>query len=260
LGEAFATLAPAIGQVFFVGDGLTGTATGTAQQFRAPAGATRLYLGFADGYRFVGAPGYYGDDSGRMSLVVRGAASAVTAPVLGRSANAKAVSGTVRVKAPGGGFVPLAQAGQIPVGSIVDTTRGVVALTTATARAGVVQTGQFRSGVFQLLQAPAQRGLTELRLVTDRAACGAGQGGRAKVAARRKLSSQVLNLLRADAKGRFRTRGRYSSATVRGTSWDTSDRCDGTLTSVRRGSVTVQDLRRAKTVIVRSGQRYLAQP
>jgi ferric-dicitrate binding protein FerR (iron transport regulator) len=70
----------------------------------------------------------------------------------------------------------------------------------------------------------------------------------------------VLNLLRADAKGRFRTRGRYSSATVRGTGWDTSDRCDGTLTSVRRGSVTVQDLRRAKTVIVRSGQRYLAQP
>jgi hypothetical protein len=260
LGEAFSTLAPAIGQVFFVGDGLTGTATGTPQQFRAPAGATRLFLGFADGYRFVGAPGYYGDDSGQVSLIVKGSAGGGTAPVFGKSANAKAVSGTVRVKAPGGGFVPLAQAGQIPIGSIVDTTHGVVALTTATGHTGVVQTGQFRSGIFQLLQAPAQRGLTELRLITDRAPCAAGPGGQARVAAKRKLSSQVLNLLRADAKGRFRTRGAYSSATVRGTSWDTSDRCDGTLTSVRRGIVTVRDLKRAKTVTLRAGQRYLAQP
>jgi len=31
--------------------------------------------------------------------------------------------------------------------------------------------------------------------------------------------------------GRFRTRGRYSSATVRGTDWTVTDRCDGTLTT-----------------------------
>ena len=33
-------------------------------------------------------------------------------------------------------------------------------------------------------------------------------------------------------KGRFRTRGRYSSGTVRGTNWITTDYCDGTDTRV----------------------------
>ena len=58
--------------------------------------------------------------------------------------------------------------------------------------------------------------------------------------------------------GRFRTRGRYSAGTVRGTVWDTSDRCDGTLTVVRRGSVRVQDFSKRRTITVRAGQSYLA--
>ena len=36
------------------------------------------------------------------------------------------------------------------------------------------------------------------------------------------------------------------------------DRCDGTLTVVHRGVVSVHDLRRRKTVTVRAGHRYLA--
>jgi hypothetical protein len=68
----------------------------------------------------------------------------------------------------------------------------------------------------------------------------------------------VLQLLRASAHGRFRTRGRYSAATVRGTAWTTSDRCDGTLTSVRRGTVLVTDLVRRVSVTVHAGHRYLA--
>ena len=61
-----------------------------------------------------------------------------------------------------------------------------------------------------------------------------------------------------DGKGRFRTSGRFSSATVRGTRWVVSDRCDGTLTRVVRGSVTVRDGVRNKTVVVRAGGQYLA--
>ena len=59
-------------------------------------------------------------------------------------------------------------------------------------------------------------------------------------------------------KGSFRTRGRRAVATVRGTTWIVSDRCEGTLTSVKEGVVAVRDLVRRKTVIVRGGKRYLA--
>lgn len=54
-GLNFASLAPLIGQIFFIGDGLTsdsyaGGPSGAAQQFIVPNGATRLYLGTSDGY------------------------------------------------------------------------------------------------------------------------------------------------------------------------------------------------------------------
>jgi large repetitive protein len=43
------TVAPQLRQVFFIGDGRTGTGSGTAQQFVVPAGATRLFLASSDG-------------------------------------------------------------------------------------------------------------------------------------------------------------------------------------------------------------------
>ena len=57
--------APLLQQVFFIGDGVT--SAGQIQRFRVPDGATRLYLGYADAYGFVGAPGYYADNSGALS-------------------------------------------------------------------------------------------------------------------------------------------------------------------------------------------------
>ena len=61
-----------------------------------------------------------------------------------------------------------------------------------------------------------------------------------------------------DGKGRFRTKGEFSSATVRGTRWLVEDRCDGTLTRVTKGKVAVRDFVRKRTVIVRAGKQYLA--
>jgi hypothetical protein len=61
-----------------------------------------------------------------------------------------------------------------------------------------------------------------------------------------------------DTHGKFRTRGGQSVATVRGTSWYVEDRCDGTLTRVSKGSVSVHDLGRRRSVIVRAGDSYLA--
>ena len=59
-------------------------------------------------------------------------------------------------------------------------------------------------------------------------------------------------------KGRFRTRGRYSSGTVRGTSWITEDFCDGTRTRVFVGVVQVYDFVTKQTVAVKAGQSYFA--
>jgi ferric-dicitrate binding protein FerR (iron transport regulator) len=77
-------------------------------------------------------------------------------------------------------------------------------------------------------------------------------------AAHARPSQRLLGLLRGNAAGRFRTTGRFAAATVRGTDWGVRDRCDGTLTVVRTGTVTVRDLRLGKTVLVHAGQSYLA--
>ena len=61
-----------------------------------------------------------------------------------------------------------------------------------------------------------------------------------------------------NGKGAFRTRGRYASATVRGTIWLTEDRCTTTLIRVRSGRVDVFDLVRRRHVTVRAGQSYVA--
>jgi hypothetical protein len=61
-GIEFARLEPQIGQVFFIGDGAT--STGARQNFVAPAGATRLFIGLVDGSFFFGPPTCYADNVG----------------------------------------------------------------------------------------------------------------------------------------------------------------------------------------------------
>ena len=194
-------------------------------------------------------------------------------PTLGRLTNVAPVRGTVFVAVPaptaGSGaarasqkglmFVPLREARQIPVGSFLDTRTGTVRLRSAADSRGRTQTGDFASGLFQVLQSRRRsaRGLTDLVLKGGsfaRSRCTLGRRT-AAAAARRRLSRRRVRRLRSNARGRFRTRGRYSSATVRGTIWDTVDRCDGTLTKVRRGSVVVRDRRRRKSIVVRAGKR-----
>lgn len=196
-------------------------------------------------------------------------------PVFAKSVDVTPVSGVVLIKllpgttlagqlapalaapAAGQGFVPLTQARQIPTGSQLDTTDGVVALTSAATPGGKIQSGRFRSGLFQVPQTPSQKGLTNLRLIDDSRVCKTA-GRKASIAGAPTLSKRVIDLLRAKVKGKFRTSGRYAAATVRGTAWDMIDRCDGTLTVVHRGVVSVHDLRLRKTVTVGAGHSYLA--
>jgi hypothetical protein len=60
------------------------------------------------------------------------------------------------------------------------------------------------------------------------------------------------------ATGQFRTKGRYASASIRGTKWLTADRCDGTLIRVVTGAVTVRDFVKHRSLTLRSRHQYLA--
>lgn len=68
IGLSFATLSPLLGQTFYIGDGLTGTGSGSLQRFYAPTGATRLFLGIADSFGFGGDPGWYADNTGAFDV------------------------------------------------------------------------------------------------------------------------------------------------------------------------------------------------
>ena len=74
-GTNFTTLSPALQQAFFIGDGLTGTGTGDAQSFAVPAGATRLYLGTADGTG-------WSNNTGSFSVTISVLPEAVAVPTL----------------------------------------------------------------------------------------------------------------------------------------------------------------------------------
>jgi len=117
--------------------------------------------------------------------------------------------------------------------------------------AGRKQKAWFYDGLFKFGQSRGRRPLTTLSL-TAKLSC--GKSNSAYTAAKRNRRR-----LWGDGKGRFRTKGSFSSATVRGTKWLTEDRCNGTLTRVKKGTVTVRDFARKRTVILRAGQRYLAQ-
>jgi hypothetical protein len=86
LTGSFTSLAPALNQVFFIGDGRTGTGSGATQSFYVPATATRLYLGFPDSYNMglntiTGPPGFYGDNDG--TLLATFSVTAVPEPASG---------------------------------------------------------------------------------------------------------------------------------------------------------------------------------
>jgi hypothetical protein len=195
-------------------------------------------------------------------------------PDLGRSVAVAARQGTVKIRKPGSGrYVTLdAVGGEVPVGSVVDARRGTVVLRSALDRAGRTQTGSFHGAVFQVRQPHGAKGMTELVLRGGSfAACvparGAKRGARAATAtaAERRTGHRtakkrhvVRSLWGSDHGGRFRTRGRDSVATVRGTRWRTTDRCDGTLTTVLSGKVAVRDRRTGRTVLVRAGHSHLA--
>lgn len=134
---------------------------------------------------------------------------------------------------------PLTAEISVPVNTIVDASNGQMGVTSANGAA------DFHGGAF-VIREPRTERVTQLFLA-------GGHPGACKPG-----STAPVRELWGDGKGSFQTRGRYAAATVRGTTWRTQDRCDGTLVVVAKGVVAVRDFRLRRTVLVRAGQRYLA--
>jgi hypothetical protein len=189
------------------------------------------------------------------------------APSVGKNFNISLAKGLVLIKVHGQ-FIPLTQARQFPTNTQIDALKGTLNLITSLGQKNKkkTQTGTFSGGIFKITQTRSggNKGLTILTLVEGAfkgaptfASCpkAAADGPVAQAA----VSRRVLQTLRgSDRRGKFRTVGRYAAATVRGTNWGTMDRCDGTLTVVHSGTVSVLDFVHHRTVTVHAGHQYLA--
>jgi hypothetical protein len=140
----------------------------------------------------------------------------------------------------------------IPYGSRVNVTDGRLTLKTELGTLTVYGGGV--SALFTLIRLPKPTDVIELRLV----------GGNFRICPKRSLAGRgagkPVRRLWAKGSGKFRTKGRFASAAVRGTWWLTEDQCTNTVVRVKQGSVTVRDFAKGKTVVVKAPKTYSAAP
>jgi hypothetical protein len=166
--------------------------------------------------------------------------SAAAPPRRGESIVIEPTSGTTTYREPGQVQPrPLTAETNVPVNTLIDAMNGRMGIESVNGAA------DFYGGKF-VIREPKHQAVTQLWL--------AGPDPRDCTA----TTARVVREVWGDGKGRFQTRGRYASATVRGTKWRVQDRCDGTRVTVVRGVVAVRDFARGRTVLVGAGQSYLA--
>jgi uncharacterized repeat protein (TIGR01451 family) len=189
------------------------------------------------------------------------------------------LTGRVLVKLPDGDrYVDLSSLAleEVPNGTLVDARKGRFALTVAAAGDTTAST-VFYDGIAAVTQqapaTPTEPGTTELRLAggdfgkpCTTALAKAKPKAKKKAKAKRTTFAvegqkpvKPVRRLWGNGTGNFRTKGRYSTATVRGTQWLTEDYCNGTLVRVQRGTVAVRDLVKNRTVLVPAGKSYFAE-
>jgi hypothetical protein len=154
-------------------------------------------------------------------------------PKLGSTVLLKPSSGSVIVKPRGKSRFKLRRPTLVAMGARIDTSKGKVKLTSALSSTRT-QSGTFSQGAFVVTQRKSD-GLTDLTLTGgDFGACTAAARAAKPVTA----AANSRRRLFGRAHGRFRTRGRNSSATVRGTDWLTDDTCTGTVTENQSQNTT----------------------
>ena len=173
----------------------------------------------------------------------------------GRRGVASTPTGTVLVKAPGASQ-PVAMTADTPVptGSTIDASHGTVELETVVDAAGHTQRARFRGTTFRV-ELSRETGMVDLYLTAKPANCGVH---RAAIRAVGRGTRRPTTLWGKDNQGKYRTHGRNSVATVRGTEWSTAETCAGTVTRVMRGAVSVLDKTSGHRTLVRAGHSHLA--
>jgi hypothetical protein len=210
------------------------------------------------------------------STIVTWDSGGLAPPILGQTVDVRPQTGTVLVQLAKGTplaranalgispaarkrFVPLRAGLQIPVGSLLDTRRGTVRLMSAglpSPNSSAFQAASFRGTRFQVRQA-GNNPLTQLIPKDSLGKCRGTKipkGGTPKIVVARTRRRTLFG----SGKGRFRTRGRNSSATVRGTTWVQKDTCGSTITTVKAGTVIVRDFAKKRNVRVKAGHKYVA--
>lgn len=172
-----------------------------------------------------------------------------------RSVVLRPTKGTVRVRLPGSTrYVKLESIDTVPFGASIDARNGRVRLHAARNASGATQAASFYGGVFRVLQRGA---VIELQLRGPKPVCARSSAQTSQLKPRKKRQARTRKLW-GSGKGSFRTSGRYSAATVRGTTWLVQDSCRSTTTRVKRGVVSVRDFARKRTIRLRAGDRYVA--
>ena len=170
-------------------------------------------------------------------------------------------SGNVLIKV-NGRFVPLTNFKTVPLGTELDTTHGRVVLTSNDGSSATFYEGRF---IVQGSQGTTPGGKpVKLTLIVLTGgsfnSCASGKTRTTAgvgVAPKPKPKPSVRHVW-GNAQGNFRTKGKYASATVRGTLWRTDDLCSGTLVTVKRGTVDVYDFVLHKHFLTHAGHSHLA--
>jgi len=190
-------------------------------------------------------------------------------PVAGQTLNVFLVSGVVLIQEPGSKkFVPLTKPSQIRNGSIIDARKGRVEIVIDDG-AGHLDVADFYEGMFKFVQSnvasAAATNTPKVKFANLYLVGGKFKGcpkapRHPRIASAAKNKHRSIQHLWGSGHGAYRTVGRFASATVRGTTWLTDDRCDGTLTRVTAGKIGVRDFVKNKTIVVTKGKSYFAQP
>jgi IPT/TIG domain/Bacterial Ig-like domain (group 3) len=250
--------APPGGVVDFVETGGAGVTGGGSCVLSGSGGSAHCSVTYTAGVSAIGTytiSAIYGGDgtyAGGAGLT----SFAVTAPT-GVAAAVQVLAGTVLIRESSGAFVPLGGSTvSVPIGSEVDARKGVVRLVTAADylpaqnRRHRVQVGTFSVGIFVVKQVTAKQALARARARHQRRLTGTpstdlelitppGAVGQARCRRTGTPGKGVVRALKGVGTGLYRTFGANSVTTVRSATWTVEDRCDGTLTEVRKGHATV---------------------
>ena len=199
-------------------------------------------------------------------------------PVAGVNTVVRQIAGEVFVKLPAGrarlgfrgmtsmfhesGFLPLKGVASVPIGSTVDTRKGEIGIESAANgfapadRRSRRQTARVKAALFTIRQARAKRSASARKasIPMDFALLSPPQ---AEAACVRGPAKGVVRSMSMTVKGTFRALGGASTATARDATFNTTDRCDGTLTEVGQGRVSLKAKGKRKPIVVRAGRAYL---